>query len=85
MIARMLFLKMMGLVPFAALAGKVDEARAEERSIDLAEFAVAGTIFRRQCWINMFACGLASAPLMPTHQHGSGCWLWCGRWCDYSF
>ena len=42
MIARRLFLKMMGLVPFAALAGKAHEARAEERSIDLAEFSVAG-------------------------------------------
>ena len=33
---------MMGLVPFAALAGKAVEARAEERTIELAEFSVAG-------------------------------------------
>ena len=32
MIARRLFLKMMGLAPFAALAGKAVEAQAEERS-----------------------------------------------------
>ena len=34
MIARRLFLKMMGLAPFAALAGKAVEAQAEERPIE---------------------------------------------------
>lgn len=42
MIARRLFLQMMGLAPFAVLAGKAVEAQPEERTIDLAEFPVAG-------------------------------------------
>lgn len=42
MINRRLFLKMLGLSPFAALSGRVQAARAEERTVDLVEFYVAG-------------------------------------------
>lgn len=42
MIGRRIFLKMLAVAPFAALADKAVEARSKERTIDLAEFSVAG-------------------------------------------
>lgn len=39
---RRLFLKMLGVAPFAVLVGKVQKAQAEERMVDLVEFYVAG-------------------------------------------
>jgi len=42
MIGRRIFLKMLAVAPFAALADKAVEARSEKRTVDLAEFPVAG-------------------------------------------
>jgi hypothetical protein len=36
------FLKILGLAPFAALAGKIQASQVEERTVDLAEFHIAG-------------------------------------------
>ncbi len=42
MIARRLFLKMLGLAPITALVGKVHSVEAKENTVDLAEFFIAG-------------------------------------------
>lgn len=42
MIERRLFLKMLGLAPFAAIVGKGHTVEAKENTVDLVEFSVAG-------------------------------------------